>query len=258
MKTRNKTFFSLLLLAALSMGLKGQSVGDPAPDFTLNDINGESFTLSENLGKVVFIFFFGSECPHCLSNGPNTQTDIYEVYMNDTNFVAIGIDTWDRPTSTVISYKNSTSIQYPLLEMGGDVETAYSTTYDRIVIVNSNGTIQYKSTTVANKATTAAASGVISELLSGLTSIGTINYTSDKQIDIAPTFVQDQLFFSNPFERQTIASVELIDLTGKTVQREKLDLIERNTLNISHLVPGYYTILIRTNEDYRLAKFIKR
>jgi hypothetical protein len=35
-------------------------IGDPAPDFTLEDVNGDFYTLSDYLGKVVFLAFFAS------------------------------------------------------------------------------------------------------------------------------------------------------------------------------------------------------
>ena len=33
--------------------------GDPAPDFTLQDLNGGSFRLSEHVGEVVLLAFIG-------------------------------------------------------------------------------------------------------------------------------------------------------------------------------------------------------
>ena len=47
----------LILLMVSFAGAIG--VGDPAPDFTLEKLGGGDFTLSENLGKIIFIFWIG-------------------------------------------------------------------------------------------------------------------------------------------------------------------------------------------------------
>ncbi|NJK85193.1 MAG: TlpA family protein disulfide reductase [Bacteroidales bacterium] len=114
---------------------KGQNVGEPAPDFTLNVLNGGQFKLSDQKGKVVFIFVFGYNCPHCKANGPNTQTGIYEMFMDNSSFVAIGVDTWNGNSSGVESFKATTGITYPLGLNASSIESLYSTTYDRILVV---------------------------------------------------------------------------------------------------------------------------
>jgi protein SCO1 len=55
----------VLVLSACGPSFKGavrKSVA-PAPDFTLNDQNGQPFRLSEQRGRVVFLFFGYSYCP---------------------------------------------------------------------------------------------------------------------------------------------------------------------------------------------------
>lgn len=43
--------------------LKGPEIGKPAPDFTLNDLDGKAVTLSSLKGKVVVLEWFNPECP---------------------------------------------------------------------------------------------------------------------------------------------------------------------------------------------------
>ncbi|MCB2211886.1 peroxiredoxin family protein [bacterium] len=53
----------LTLLAAVlltTLPAYALNVGDPAPDFTLQDTDGNWHTLSDYEGKVVFLFFMGA------------------------------------------------------------------------------------------------------------------------------------------------------------------------------------------------------
>ncbi|MGD9900651.1 MAG: redoxin domain-containing protein [Calditrichaceae bacterium] len=51
-------FLSFIIILCLSSGLMA-GVGDPAPDFTLNRLDGGTFTLSDYKGKVIYLFFVG-------------------------------------------------------------------------------------------------------------------------------------------------------------------------------------------------------
>ena len=51
----------------------------PAPDFTLTDQNGESHTLSDYRGKVVFLNFWATWCGPCRREMPDIQK-LYESY----------------------------------------------------------------------------------------------------------------------------------------------------------------------------------
>lgn len=55
-----KTLITSLMSLALGVNFAfAVGVGDPAPDFTLNDTNGNSHTLSNYQGKVVVLMWFG-------------------------------------------------------------------------------------------------------------------------------------------------------------------------------------------------------
>ncbi|MFC1856279.1 TlpA family protein disulfide reductase [Thermodesulfobacteriota bacterium] len=67
---RRITFFvfvTLLILTFTNSDSYAISLkqGDAAPDFTLNDIYGKSYTLSDFKGKVVFVTFWATWCAKC-------------------------------------------------------------------------------------------------------------------------------------------------------------------------------------------------
>jgi len=66
-----------------------QAEGITAPDFTLNDINGQPLSLSSLRGKYVVLDFWGSWCIWCIKGFPDMKT-AYEKYKG--KFEIVGID----------------------------------------------------------------------------------------------------------------------------------------------------------------------
>ena len=67
-------------------------IGDQAPDFTLKDGDGNDWTLSDHLGKVVTLLFYpGDNTPVCTKQLCSVR-DNWEEY-NKTNAVVVGIST---------------------------------------------------------------------------------------------------------------------------------------------------------------------
>ncbi len=62
-----------LFFFACGEGIAILKVGDPAPDFSLVDRKGKTWTLSELKGQVVFINFWATWCPPCLKELPSMQ-----------------------------------------------------------------------------------------------------------------------------------------------------------------------------------------
>ncbi len=150
----NKVITACILIFTFSgFSFAQVNVGDDAPDFTLTSLENEQITLSELEGKVVYIFFFGANCPHCRDNGPVTETEIHQTFLENENFIALGIDTWNTSAASVTNFKNVTGITYNLLLNGGQSLVNYygnSSSYDRSVVISSDGKIAYKGTGFVN------------------------------------------------------------------------------------------------------------
>lgn len=130
-----------------------QPSGEAAPDFTYTSLDGMEFTLSDYEGEVVYIFFFGANCPHCRTNGPVTESKIYQEFIGNPNFTAVGLDTWNTSASEVESFKNVTGITYPLLLNARQSLVDYygnTSAYDRSVVIDAEGKIAYMGTDFVN------------------------------------------------------------------------------------------------------------
>jgi len=69
-------------------------LGQLAPDFTLPDVDGTSWTLSEKLkdGPVVVVFYYGYYCNHCVSQLFGLNQDITKFREMTATVVAISPD----------------------------------------------------------------------------------------------------------------------------------------------------------------------
>jgi peroxiredoxin len=60
-----RSFAWLILLASITAALGAAEVGQPAPDFTATDINGNTHKLSDYRGKIVILESYNLDCPFC-------------------------------------------------------------------------------------------------------------------------------------------------------------------------------------------------
>ena len=74
--------------------------GQPVPDFTLNDINGKSVSLSDFRGKTVLLLFWASWCPDCRAEIPQIKAMHTLVNPDKVVFVSVSFDreksTWEQ------------------------------------------------------------------------------------------------------------------------------------------------------------------
>lgn len=95
-----------------------------APDFSLNNINGDVTTsLSEYDGKAVIIIFFATWCPECKTEIPALQM-IYQNYK-DKGMTVLAVDVGENASSARM-YRDSYLLTFPVLD---DASRIVSSTY---------------------------------------------------------------------------------------------------------------------------------
>lgn len=153
-----KSFTQTLLAGATALALAAvvqaaPAVGQPAPDFTLNDINGQAHRLSAYKGKTVVLEWVNPECPIVMKhydksgNLPATQKAAVAdgavwLAINSGHPGAQG--DFDAAQVAAWSKKNSTAFTAYLRDQSGKVGKLYDARHTpTLYIINPEGTLVY-------------------------------------------------------------------------------------------------------------------
>lgn len=108
-KNNVRHFLTFATLMLLTLGLRAQTpvqeedmdaryatnllkAGTPAPDFTLNDINGNPVSFSSFKGKTTVLVFWASWCPDCRAEVPGLKTLFDKADKEKVAFVSVSFD----------------------------------------------------------------------------------------------------------------------------------------------------------------------
>ena len=121
------------------------SIGDVAPDLSLDLIDGTNIQLSDYLGKVVVLQFTASWCSVCIREMPHLEKDVWQKFKSD-GVVLIGIDR-DEPIEVVKAFKQKTGVTYPLaLDPGAKHFSKFAhinAGVTRNIVIDKNGKIVF-------------------------------------------------------------------------------------------------------------------
>lgn len=133
----------VFIYTAVTLGKNSTAaeVGDPAPDFNLEDMEGNMVRLSDYRGQFVLVNFFASWCPPCRQEAPEIQS-FEEQYGDQVKILIIDraepkvkveefIEEFQSTSTYLLDYNDSMAKPYGIV---GQPETFF---------IDENGIIRY-------------------------------------------------------------------------------------------------------------------
>jgi len=105
-----------------SAGAKTFPPGEPAPSFSLENLNGNRVSLADQRGKIVLVDFWATWCGPCLKELPHIQ-QLHEEYR-ERGLMVLAIST-DSQTEKVLPFVEKEGYTFPVLYADSQVQTAY-------------------------------------------------------------------------------------------------------------------------------------
>jgi len=102
---------------SLHMSLLAQMINQPAPNFSLKDLDGNVVSLKDLKGKVVILDFWSTWCVPCKKSFPAMQLAV-NAYKNDPSVKFLFIHTWETakmPLEDVKKYITQSGFKFQVL-----------------------------------------------------------------------------------------------------------------------------------------------
>ena len=101
--------------------------GTPAPEFVLNDINGNAVKMSQFRGKTVVLIFWASWCPDCREETPQLKAAQAAADSSKVVFVSVS---FDRKVEAFEAYVHENALGgVQLFDASGKKESVVGTSY---------------------------------------------------------------------------------------------------------------------------------
>lgn len=127
---------------AVSDDQTGIALGDRAPDFKVQTMDGEEVNLSDYKGKKVFLNFWATWCPPCKAEMPHMQA-FYEEQPEEVEILAVNLE---ESTEKAADFAKQYELTFPILmDADGTVAETYEVyTIPTTYVLNEDGTVHQK------------------------------------------------------------------------------------------------------------------
>jgi len=116
----------------------------PAPDFTLTDIDGNTFTLKDFLGEVVIVDFFATWCQPCLEEIPALR-DVKDRFPQGIAIISISVDPVTDTVANLQTFRNNYNATWIVTRDTAGVYEVYNVTaIPTIYIIDNAGYITFR------------------------------------------------------------------------------------------------------------------
>ena len=215
------------------------SIGEQAPEFTLNTIDNDPVSLNDFTGKAVLIIFFGYNCPYCKASAPFVESLIWQRH-GGPNFTVLGVDQWGGSSNQIRTvFKNPTEVTYPLLESGRAVAAQYKVTYDWFVLLDQEHKIYY---TASGTLRGGDAQKIVSDLESKVVELITTTSVEGAHSNSLPTDFELKQNFPNPFNPNTTIQFQLPAASHMSLKIYNLDGQLIKTLISEQMTAGNHNV----------------
>ena len=245
------TFVAFLGFSFLQV--QGQTVGEAGPDFEVDLLGGGTYKLSDMSGKVVLVFFFGNTCPACVTAGPHLESDIYQEFMSNENFTAIGLDVWDSSSSSesVGAFKDQTGVSFPLGLKAAKVASDYGSTRDRLLVIDQEGVLVHKGGSGAKNDIPNAVEAIQEALMVA----GLGQARTGQNVAIYPVPARDQVNFE---ARDEIRTIRLYNAGGMLIREQNYASGTNQVMGLEGIVGGLYFYRVDLASGSSTGKIIVR
>jgi cytochrome oxidase Cu insertion factor (SCO1/SenC/PrrC family) len=115
-----------------------------ATDFTLIDVDGNTFRLSDQQGKVVVLEFMRTTCSACVAESPRLK-DLRSQFGNDVVMVMMSVDPAGDTDNVLRDYRNQDMNGWIAMGDRAEVTQGYAIqATPTIFIIDKNGYIRYQ------------------------------------------------------------------------------------------------------------------
>ncbi len=263
-----KKLFTLLSFAALANFSFGQSniaVGATCPNFTVNTVDGATYTLYDlcDAGQYVLIDFFAYWCGPCIQTAPIIHSFYTKYGCNQGDVFVLGIES--DPNSTLAnleSFKNSAGIpsnSFPNVlgsNGGSGVRTQYGiAAFPTIILIGPDKKMINSDIWPISGVSTlenAFPANAINEMSCSAVSID--QSALEASLSIYPNPATDVLNIAIEY----IQNVSIYDASGKTVFTSAYNNIDQLELDVRDFDNGLYIISVATANGVITSRFLKK